>query len=99
MDREAWQATAYWVAKSQTLLSVCVCVCVCVHQRSQILLYINCCYCLFAKLCLTLLRHHGLQPAWLLCPWDFPGMNTSVGCHFLLQGIFPAQGLNPRLLH
>ena len=24
----------------------------------------------------------------LLCPWDFPGKNTGVGCHFLLQGIF-----------
>ena len=34
----------------------------------------------------------------LLCPWDSPGRNTGVGCHFLLQGIFPIQGLNPRLL-
>ena len=32
-------------------------------------------------------------------PWDFPGKNTGVGCHFFLQGIFPAQGLNPCLLH
>ena len=24
----------------------------------------------------------------LLWPWDFPGKNTGVGCHFLLQGIF-----------
>ena len=31
-----------------------------------------------------------LQPARLLCPWDSPGKNTGVGCHFLLQGIFPA---------
>ena len=35
----------------------------------------------------------------LSCPWDFPGENTGVGCHFLLQGIFPTQGLNPHLLH
>ena len=41
---------------------------------------------------------HGLQPARLLCPWNFPGKNTWVGCHFLLQGIFPTQGLNPCLL-
>ena len=27
-----------------------------------------------------------------------PGKNTGVGCHALLQGIFPTQGLNPRLL-
>ena len=33
------------------------------------------------------------------CPWDFPGKNTGVGCHFLLQGIFPTQGLNPGLPH
>ena len=26
-------------------------------------------------------------------------MNTGVGCYFLLQGIFPAQGLNPGLPH
>ena len=31
------------------------------------------------------LRTHGLQPARLLCPWDFPGRNIGVGCHFLLQ--------------
>ena len=32
-------------------------------------------------------------------PWDSPGKNTGVGCHCLLQGIFPTQGLNPGLLH
>ena len=37
--------------------------------------------------------NYGLQPARLLCPWDFPGKNTEVGCHFLLQGNFPTQGL------
>ena len=31
-------------------------------------------------------------------PWDFPGRNTGVGCHFLLPGIFLTQGSNPRLL-
>ena len=30
-----------------------------------------------------------LESTGLLCPWDFPGKNTEVGCHFLLQGIFP----------
>ena len=28
---------------------------------------------------------HGLQPSRLLRPWDFPGKNTGVGCHCLLQ--------------
>ena len=60
---------------------------------------IHYCYYSVAKLCPTLLRPHGLYPARLLCPWDFPGKNTGVGCHFLLQGIFSTQGLNPPLLH
>ena len=34
-----------------------------------------------------------------VCPWDFPGKNTGVGCHSLLQGIFLDQGSNPHLLH
>ena len=34
----------------------------------------------------------------LLCPWDSPGKNIGVRCHFLLQGIFPNQGSNPALL-
>ena len=40
----------------------------------------------------------GLQPARLLCPWDSPGKNTRVDCHFLLQRIYPTQGLNTRLI-
>ena len=59
-------------------------------------LWVSCC-CLVAKSCPTLFWPHGLLPARLLCPWDFPGKNTGVGCHFLLQGIFPTQGLNPGL--
>ena len=35
----------------------------------------------------------------LLCPLNFPGKNTGVGCHFLRQGIFLTQGLNPVLPH
>ena len=41
---------------------------------------------------LTLLWPHGLLHAKLLCPWDFPGKNTGVSCHFLLQGIFLTRG-------
>ena len=28
---------------------------------------------------------HRRQPTRLHCPWDSPGNNTGVGCHFLLQ--------------
>ena len=45
------------------------------------------------------LQTHGLSSARLLCPWDFPGKNTGVGCRSLLQGIFPTQGSNPHLLY
>ena len=34
-----------------------------------------------------------------LHPWDFPGKSTRMGCHFLLQGIFPTQGSNQGLPH
>ena len=30
-------------------------------------------------------RPHRWQPTRLCCPWDSPGKNTGVGCHFLLQ--------------
>ena len=45
-----------------------------------------------SKLCLT------LWPTRLFSPWDFPGKNTRVGCHFLLQGIFTKQVSNSYLL-
>ena len=44
------------------------------------------------------LQSHGLYPSKILCPWNFPGKNTGAGCHFLLQGIFPTQGLKLHLL-
>ena len=52
---------------------------------------------------------HGVSKSWtqlsnwtelrLLCPWDSPGKNTGVDCHFLLQRIFLTQELSPSLLH
>ena len=45
------------------------------------------------------LQPHGLQPIRLLWPWDFPGKDTGVVCHFLLWGIFPTHWLNLGLLH
>ena len=37
--------------------------------------------------------HHGLQPTRLLCPWNFPGKSTGVGCHCLLQVCTSSQGI------
>ena len=52
--------------------------------------------CLVAQLCPTLCDSLdcSLPDS---CPWDFPGYNTWVGCHYLLEEIFPIQGSNPCL--
>ena len=61
----------------------------------------------FAAMLLLLLSH--FSSVWLVAtlwtiahqalhPWDSPSKNTGVGCHSLLQGIFPTQGSNPRLM-
>ena len=45
--------------------------------------------CVLRASCPTLLQPHGLKPPIPLSPWNFPGKNTGVGYHALLQGIFP----------
>ena len=62
---------------------MCVCVSVCVFSHSVMS---------------NSLWPHGLQPTRFLYPWDFPGKNIGVGCHFLLQGNFSTQGSNLYLL-
>ena len=42
--------------------------------------------------------YHLVPSTRFLCPWDFPGKNTGVGCHFLLQGIFLTQRWNLHFL-
>ena len=42
---------------------------------------------------------NSLRPHGLYSPWNSPGQNTGVGSLFLLQAIFPTQGLNPDLPH
>ena len=61
--------------------------------------YFECMHaCSVASIMSDCLRAYGLKPSRLLCPWDSLGRNTGVGCHALLQGIFPTQGLNLHLL-
>ena len=55
--------------------------------------------CSVAQSCLTLRDPYVLQLARLLCPWNFTGKNTGVGCHPLLQGILLTQGSRPCLPH
>ena len=51
------------------------------------------------QLCLTLCDPIDCSPPGSTCPWDFPGKNTGVGCHALLQGISSIQGSNLHLLY
>ena len=67
---------------------------------SRILIFYEKVKVLVVHLCPTLCNPVGcMQPTRLLCPWNSPGQNTGVGCHSLLQVIFPTQGLNLGLLH
>ena len=63
---------------------VCVCVCVCV---------------LVVQLSLILCNPMDCSLPRLLCLWNSPGQSIGMGCHSLLQGIFPIQGWSPSLLH
>ena len=56
------------------------------------------CVVFVAQSCLTLCDPVNYGPPGSSV-WNFPGKNTGVGCHALLQGIFPTQGLNPGLPH
>ena len=55
--------------------------------------------CLVAQLCSTLCDSMDCSLPDSPVHVDSPGKNTGVGCHALLQGIFPTQGLNPGLPH
>ena len=54
---------------------------------------------LVAELCLSLCNptDHSLPGSSVY--GDSPGKNIGMGCHFLLQGIFPTQGSNPGVLN
>ena len=55
--------------------------------------------CLAAQSCLNLCDPIDCSPPGSSVHGDSPGRNTRVGCHAILQGIFPTQGSNPGLPH
>ena len=71
----------WWMFTRLTMIIMCA---------SQVMvlctLNLHSCGCLVTKSCPTPCDPHGLKPTRLLCPWDSPGKNTRVGCHFLLRG-------------
>ena len=54
--------------------------------------------CVCVQLCPTLCIPKDCNPPGSSVHRVFPGMNTGVGCHSLLRGIFMTQGLHPYLL-
>ena len=54
--------------------------------------YNSFCTLVILSVCYTLDK----QPIRLLCPWDFLGKDTGVGCHCLPQEIFPDPGIEPQ---
>ena len=71
------------------LAAVCAHACACAR--------VHACVCVCVLRCSVVshsLQLHELPPTRLLRPWDSPGKNPGVGCHALLQGIFPTQGLH-----
>ena len=75
-----------WMGLEQRPSFVCVCVCMCVCV----------CVCvLVAQSCPTLCDPSDCNLPGSSISWNTPGKNTRVGCHSLLQGIFPTQGSNP----
>ena len=70
-------------------------ICFCHQMR----LHMKMCVCLAVQSCPTLRDPMDCSPPGSFVHRDSPGKNIGVGCHALLQEIFPAQGSNPRLLH
>ena len=76
------------------------------HQKSH-MLGIHMLFCLTTLFILFSVYHEKMKmKVAQLClalfdssPWNSPGQNTGMGCHALLQGIFPTQGSNPGFPH
>ena len=69
------------------------------YNRNSCPYIVHHCVCLVTQLCPTLCNPMDCSPLGSSFHGDSPGKNTGVGCHALLQGIFPTQGSNSDLLH
>jgi len=68
-------------------------------KRCSTLLIVTYVYVKIVQLCLTLCNPMDCSLPASSVHGIFPGKNARMNCHFLLQGIFPTQGLNPGLPH
>ena len=83
-DHRSSCSATLWASFILNTLPNLVLVCVCVCVQSYTVMFDS-------------LQPQELQLTRILCPGDSPGKNTRVGCHALLQGIFPTQRLNLHL--
>ena len=74
--------------QTYNISKVCLCICVCMKMKVLVTQ-------LFPTLCNTM----DCSPPGSSIHRSFQATVLGVGCHFLLQGIFPTQGSNPGLLH
>ena len=65
---------------------------------STVSLHRQCAYMLSHFSCVRLFMTPWIIPTRLFWLWDSPGKNTGVGCHDILQGIFPTQKSEPTSL-
>ena len=86
-DRGAWWAAFHGVAQSWTRLKRLSSSSGSIEWEGChiIMSFCCCCCCYVASVVSDSVRPHRWQPTRLPCPWDSPGKNTGVGCHFLLQ--------------
>ena len=74
-DCTIFQSYQQWMSVAITL-----------HPHLVLLMFCCCCCCCWVTSVVSdSVRPHRWQPTRLPCPWDSPGKNTGVGCHFLLQ--------------
>ena len=92
MDRGAWWAAVQGVAESRTRLKRLSSSCSMQLWESMVVVFSS-------SFVSDSLWPFELEPTRLFCQWDSLGKNIGVGCHFLLQGIFPIQGSKPWLQH
>ena len=86
LTQSCHSSESWWVYDQVVVRFSVWCVCVCVCAQSL-------------QLCLILCKPMDCSPPGSSVHGDSSGKNTGVGCHALLQGIFPTQRLNPGLLH
>ena len=70
-----------------------------IHGSAALSAHPLCCAVLSHSVVSNSLWPHDCSPPGSSVHGDSPGKNIGEGCHALLQGIFPVQGLNPHLPH